>query len=473
MNPSRAMAAGLRSDELLTSVLLMIVLCLVYVGALALFGSSPMVFAVLPALAMVLLLVSNLEFAFMAVVASLFIEYPVSWFSLSVWIALPLGLSVFLRFRNEASWSVTTPLTKAIVIYGLCVLPSVITSEVPFASLYKMLNVVAFLVVLYGSIISLRTPKAIRMLVLVFLGATLLNSLHVIFESQLLQLRSYGFAGIMFVDFSAIGLCIVAAMAMTSGRTSRILLGSCAVIISMALVLTQTRNTWVSAFVTLTFLAVYALIYPDRIGLTRDRVLGLVSVGVIVIGLSAGVALALNPGVERRATELASASADEPAVSGAGKVSNSLVSRALIWSTALNAFSSNPLTGIGAYAFPFVSKSYSTIPPILYHRFVRNLTPHQTHLAVLSETGLIGFLGFLVFILTSLRIALKAVARAVDPKRRRIAFVAMTATIYVMTSMFFTDAWLWGPLVVLFGLILGVTIANDTYGREERASAIA
>lgn len=79
-------------------------------------------------------------------------------------------------------------------------------------------------------------------------------------------------------------------------------------------------------------------------------------------------------------------------------VQNSLESRLLIWLTALNAFQANPLTGIGYLMFNFVSENYNVLPMVLYDDYVKSLDPHNTMLAFLTETGIIGFTCFLFHI---------------------------------------------------------------------------
>jgi O-antigen ligase len=141
-------------------------------------------------------------------------------------------------------------------------------------------------------------------------------------------------------------------------------------------------------------------------------------------------------------------------------VSNTLVSRLLIWHTAIKAFLYHPIIGIGAYCFRFDSKYYCAIPKIFYKAFVQDLGPHITYLAVLTETGIIGFLGFVLFLLSTIRMALKSVAMADTENQKYFSLGMLILQIYILFSMCMTDAWLWGQCGMLWGIILGVSWAN-------------
>jgi O-antigen ligase len=96
----------------------------------------------------------------------------------------------------------------------------------------------------------------------------------------------------------------------------------------------------------------------------------------------------------------------------------------------------------------------------LYQRYVKGVSPHQTFIAVLTETGIVGAIGFGVFLVALLRLTFGGVRMARDrPAKARGLFVA-TAVLYCIVSMFFTDAWLWGQGIVLLGIVTGVMLAH-------------
>jgi O-antigen ligase len=139
---------------------------------------------------------------------------------------------------------------------------------------------------------------------------------------------------------------------------------------------------------------------------------------------------------------------------------NSMVTRLLVWMTAWQAFLAHPLLGIGAYSFPFASAEYFTIPPSLYLRYVRGLSPHVTYLASLAETGIVGLTGFLVFLGSSLRTATRAVRLSRVGEERFVSTSLFVVQLYIAVSMTMTDAWLWGQCGMLWALILRMNAGN-------------
>lgn len=451
---------GNRTRELSIAAFAIVAVPMLYAVGLSWYGDSPYAIASLPAIAVGLLLIVSVEVSIVAVVAALFLPLSASWFSAAVWATIPLAFAVAWRLRDARSVDVATPLSRGVIVYGLCILPSLIIPPVPLASFTKLFNVAAFLIVVYGAAAWARRPSDIKRIALLYLSFAVLNGLHVILQSQIFQMRTFGFAGIMFVDLGGLGVVIsMAAAASTRGR-SRVLFLIIATLLGVALVYTQTRSIWLAVAVSLFILFVYLVRFPSVVGLTRGSFVRMSMLGGLLLVGSASAPLYLLPAVASRAAELLPSDANEPALTETGRVSSSLVSRALIWGTAMNAFLARPVTGIGVYAFPFVSQQYSSLPPWLYRKFVRYLTPHQSIIAVASETGVIGLFGFLFFMTVAVRHAFAAVRSAIDEEHRRIAFVSASALTYICISMLVTDAWLWGQLIVLFGLVLGVVCAN-------------
>jgi O-antigen ligase len=180
--------------------------------------------------------------------------------------------------------------------------------------------------------------------------------------------------------------------------------------------------------------------------------------GLLALGIMTTIGLSLNPLIEERAGELTSGPArgrDDQVVAA-----HSIVSRMFIWDTAFNAFRAHPFVGIGVYAFPYTSLRYNNSTLEIYRLYVSGSSPHQTHLAVLAETGIIGAIGFIVFAVATLRVVFGAIRQSSTEPGSRYALVAGIAVVYCFVSMVFSDAWLWGQGIVLLGLVLGLTLAN-------------
>jgi len=426
---------------------------------LASFGGNLQAVGFLPGVAVLLIISASYEVALVLLVVSLFVDFHFSGFSTGVLFSLPFGLAFLLSHRNLSHRHFSNPVTTSLILYGLCIIPSFMNATRPFASAFMLFNVVAFLIVVYGISISLRSHKEILRVAVLYLALVVINSFDVIIQSNGAHGRVLGFSGIMFVDYSALGVCVAVAMAIVTRGKRRVLLVAVALVAAVAMVLTQTRNTWLSTLITLSILVVYLFRNPGVVGFSRKRVVALAAVGfALLIGVAAFV-VSVNQKVEERAAELTRNRRQQGAGLEAGFVSNSLISRVLIWDTALNAFLAHPIVGIGVYAFPYSSRKYSTLPPLLYKLWVGGISPHQTHLAVLAETGVIGGFGFMTFIVVALRGAFRSIRSSQNAEDKKFSFVAAMGLVYCTVSMIFTDAWLWNQGIILLGLVLGLVMA--------------
>jgi len=305
----------------------------------------------------------------------------------------------------------------------------------------------------------------IRRLWIVYLACGAANALDVIVEAGRGVGRPFGFAGIMFGDYAGLGLCVALALAVAGrGKEARVAAAVAALFI-VGLVLTQTRNSWLASGATVVIMGAFSLLRPGVTGIPRVRLIRAGAAGTALLIVIAVAVLLLTPRVAVRA--LNATESDRPAVDEEGLVSNSLVSRAMIWDTALNAFRAHPIIGVGVYGFPEASKMYSRLPPLLYENYVFRNSAHQTHLAVLSETGLLGGAGYLVFMVACVSAAFRTIARSGGGPRGTYAFAGTSALMYIVVSMFFTDAWMWGQGIVLFALALGSIVALDKLPREK------
>ena len=413
--------------------------------------------ALFPIVAIAILLLVNYELALMATIVMLFMDFGVSIYSSAVVFSLLLLISFLIKFK-KVDWSqLSNPLNIPIMVYGLCVLPSLFNSVNPILSFLKLYNVGAFLIVMYIVMVKCQSYKSINKLVGVFLIMVFFNSIDVFRLVALGEKRPFGFSSYWFVDYSALGICLSIVSAIFLKGFQRIIFLVLSFVFAVALILTQTRSTWLSAMITLCIIASYVLLYPETIGLARKRVVVYIAVGLLLMIGSVSLALIFNPRIENRATELVVK--PEYGIDQQGKAENSIITRMFIWNTAINAFRAHPFIGIGVYSFPFSSQYYYGFSKYFYKRYVDKLPTHQTHLAVLAETGILGFIGFLIFIGALLLHSFRTIRTAVDRQEKFYSLVAATCVIYCTISMFVTDAWMWGQQIVLLGFVIGSMLA--------------
>lgn len=429
------------------------------ISAIVHFADGRLTFvAYLPALAIVVVALSDLWLALGLLLASLFVDQFVWGFHISILLS-PAVAASFLIWHRGIRWSdVFSPLTMPLVVYGICILPSFLNAVNPLRSILMLFNAGVFVLVSHVLPAAVRTYRVLGIFLGTYIVLAVMNSLHVFFQAFVGVPRPFGLAGLMFVDMSALAVCVGIAAAIVSRGMRRYLLLCGSLVICLALVLTQTRNTWISASITLALLLIYVFVHPEFAQISRKKLaLSVASVSLVVVACII-ILLALYPNVAERATDLAEKRKYE--ITSDGEIHNSLVPRLMIWDTAIRAFLSHPYVGIGVYEFPVSSRYYYRVPKYFFHRYVQGIGVHEGYLAVATETGIIGFLGFIVFLSAGLAIAYRSIAQSITERGRRYALVGMTAMVYVAISLVFTDAWFWGQLAVLWGIIAGLMLAN-------------
>lgn len=350
------------------------------------------------------------------------------------------------------------PLIKPLAVYFICILPSFLTSVSYPETWLLTYNFVAFLMTIAAITFGIRSIKKIHVVLMLFVALATLNGLHVILESYLTNKRAFGFAGIMFVDYVSVASIVVynQILSQTKKRFAySVILG----ILLLSLILTQTRSIWIIAFLTLGGITIQALFVTKTFTVKRTHlIIGIIIFSLFLAFYGTQYAKSNKNFAERFKSEKVS-DTDDP--SRLVISFNSLVTRFFIWSTAKNAFLAHPINGIGLYSFPFVSKNYSSLPPFIYELFVKKLTPHETFIAVITETGIIGLIGFLYLLTQILAFANKMRLKNLQsPQSIGLSGTIFWLNIYVILSMVITDAWLSANGIMLWGFIIGLTIAN-------------
>jgi O-antigen ligase len=432
-------------------------LSLVFVLVVSVSGGDYRMIALFPIIGLLLLLQVRFEVSLAALVVCLFVDVHLSMFSSAVVYSIVVGIAFVLRYRDIDGRALSNPMTVPIVVYGLSIIPSFLNAAEPLLSAYKLINVVAFLIALYVIVAALRSYDDLRRLLAVYVAGAAINAVFVIIEAMQGVGRPFGPAGIMFGDYAGLGVCVMLVLTVQLRGRERVITGCITMLLAIALVLTQIRNAWMATLGTLAICGVYIVIKSSLLGLSRKSVIrtGLVA-ALVILSVSVAV-IAFAPQVGQRATSLVGQNATD--VDENGLVHNSLISRVFIWDVAFSAFRAHPLIGIGVYGFPYASASYTRLPTAMYEFYIARNSPHQTHIAVLSETGILGAIGFLVFLVAGIRSAFRGIRMSRDARGRRYAVVALTAFMYIVVSMAFTDAWLWGQGIVLMGLSLGAVLA--------------
>jgi O-antigen ligase len=193
-------------------------------------------------------------------------------------------------------------------------------------------------------------------------------------------------------------------------------------------------------------------IRPRALVVSRARAIQLTLVGVVVVviaGVAAGVPGKLehqwNVFKETSVTGVVSGNT----LSRLGTLSGS--HRYQYWQTAVKAFDSKPVDGIGPGTFEFYWNQHSP-----FYEFIRNA--HSLYLETLAETGIIGFLPLIGFLLALLIAGVVRALRA--PPLARVSLAAATATFAAFLVCAGYD-WMWQlACAPVAALLLGAVIVS-------------
>lgn len=444
-----------KSNKLL--ILSSILFTLILVGSLS-YGINEkfLIFILAGMICLLMSLSSTMIYSFF--VMTIFLPHN-QFLHISVFFTVFVALSFLLNSHGYRIVDFQTPLNKAIVIYILSILPSIFNSADKLATVGKLYNLVALLIVMFSISISLRDDKRVVCVIYLFLAGVFFNTIYVVYSAISTGNRAFGFSGVFYVDFVGLGSLFLVIIFIYSEGIKKIFFGFLLSFFIAGLILTQTRNAWLSFILSFTLLILYLLKKNKSYAISPKALTLFVSIMFVFVSLIYFSASNLSSSLNDRFSEKAQTVEINESTSSVGE--NSFMTRALIWHTAANAFLKHPFIGIGAYSFPFTSKYYYTIPKAFHKIYVEGRTPHVTFIAVLCETGLIGFSGFIFLLVAILRTAFKNLEQVKSKKNIPFSLIINWAFVYMLISMFMTDAWLWGQQLMIIAMFLGFLIAQN------------
>lgn len=409
---------------------------------------------------LLLIFLFSYETTFILFIVSIFLSFTYYFFAIAEVFVIFVFVSLLLSYKFKRD-ELSNPLTVPFFIFLLSVLPSFINNKAIFQSSLLFYHMLAFFVLFTFIPLTIKSYDQIKKYLDIYLAMACLNGLHIVYLAITTGKRVFGFSGIMFVDLVGIGLAI-SFYSLLFNPKSRKIYGLVTFILFAALIFTQTRNSWITSGLVMIFILIDFIRKSPSLGFSRARVyMGSIFVVIIMVVLVL-VLQQLNPGTFSRLSNSDSAKSTEQVYASITDI-NSFATRFFIWHTAFNAFLAHPVLGIGFYSFRFTSELYSTIDPLLYKLFVQDLPPHTTVLCIMAETGLVGVFGFTVFMMAVLRFIRGAQKKSKTSEQRFFSSIIFWMQIYIIVSMVMTDAWLWGNLMMLWGVILAFAISNSRF----------
>ena len=385
---------------------------------------------------------------------------PFQWvFHASVFFSIIVLISFTVNYPDVKIKDFSNPLKKSILIYLLSVIPSLYNSIEPLMSIVMFYNFAGMLVIMFVTMIAIDTNKKMMGVIYLYLAGVFVNSIYVIFLAASTGKRAWGFSGIFYVDFVGLATIISLILFIYSSGIKKIIFSLLLMVSLFGLLLTQTRNAWLSTAVSI-LLLFFFLIKNSKKYLISFKALVMIIITVatvVVIGYFGSSTFSTNLGDRLNQKSQTTELDDDPYSAG----ENSFVTRAFIWHTAVMAFIEHPIIGIGTYSFPFSSQNYYKIPKSFYEIFVRNRDPHITYLAVLTETGIVGFIGFMFFIVAIVKLVLNSLKLPVDKTDVIRTVIICFVFAYIIFSMAMTSSWIWGQQSMIMGIFLGMLIGNN------------
>jgi len=276
------------------------------------------------------------------------------------------------------------------------------------------------------------------------------------------RIRSLGFIGYAIMDFSAITLTILILKYFIIGK-SNIKIILFALLTLTVLITTLSRFAWIGFL----FSLIYGIVITYRFDTSARQFLNnkkfiIILSSLFIIGLSIGFGV-LNIIAER----FSDVTFDffEPTDEGQF-IQNSLEARALIWLTAFNAFQASPITGIGYQMFSIVSEQYNILPSILFEEFVEGLDPHNTMLAYLSETGIVGFCSYMAFISTIFVYSFKAIKISANGTERANSIILNVIVFFMILNSIYSGQYTIGQQAFFMFIFFGLSVGNYVFLRS-------
>ena len=138
--------------------------------------------------------------------------------------------------------------------------------------------------------------------------------------------------------------------------------------------------------------------------------------------------------------------------------------RGAAWISGFNVIINNPIWGVGPMNHGFEALKYY---PIIRPRgwgLNRGSPPHNLYISIMGETGLIGFLSFMILIFAIIKGLLKSTNKLEDISETKMLFLGQALIVSIIAFLihgFFIDTQRHKYLWILLGLIVSYNTITD------------
>jgi O-antigen ligase len=348
-----------------------------------------------------------------------------------------------------------TPLDKAILLF-LGVLTISLINAVDLGIGIKNLSRHVQLFALFYVVQSEVIGDEVRKLVGFFLALTIANSVYnlSLFILHAGRIRSFGFAGVPFADMLVASIIICYSFYLfQESKRNRLKYAVAFFILLGALFATQTRGAMLSFFLSYVFVSIVALRKKAILdtAYVRHGFWKLTLSMVILILLAFILFEPLMSSLSHRAYSLYQLPTRGP--------QETIEIRLLLWLTALKAFASQPLLGIGIGQFKVV---HLAVPSLIFSPLFRHTAGLGTHniiLTYLSQAGLLGFFCLLYLMFSSLKVGWRTYRVSSTKEDLSLSISLLGILFFVVASSFYAGAWFYSLSGMEFMFFLALMVS--------------
>lgn len=410
----------------------------------------------------------NLPAAFALYVAVLFIQdipaFEKGPNTIAVLVLVGWIGTIFTRSARPAALREQPGLLFVMALFGLWLALSVTWASDPsdarHAVQWWLLAILAFII----TATTVRTPRTVKFIALAFIVGAVISVLYGIFSGALSAavsaynetVRSGRLTGgggdpnVQAAGFLAAMFLCTGLWSVVRGRLAKLSLLLAFIVVAVGFFATQSRGGLIALGAAL----IAGMVLLRR---HRKRLLGVVAAA----GIGLGILALVHPSAVTRITD----------------VGGGTSGRSSLWKVAWTIFSQHPWVGIGIGNFQAVESNYTLRSGSLTRVELIAQEPHLVHnvfLQLLTETGIVGFLLFLVLVVLILRASWRA-ARRFDALGRvdygDLARAVLMGSIAMLSAQFFiSDGEDWRMWILLaLGPVL-LSLANARASPRESPS---
>ncbi len=358
---------------------------------------------------------------------------------------------------NDFRYPFSVKLLSVLLIIQVLI-SSLISNFVSFQSFVYGLVFSLFILVSYVIFRSTKDLRQLGTLIDLFIALVVVSTLIVFADISLTgYLRSTGLIGFAIMDFCVIVLLFLIFRKYMFGKATMATHVS-AMLVFLMTVIHQSRFAWLGFVLSLMYGIIIALKYSPNVKVyLKKRVLNYILIASIIIGVVFifGFHELVLFRVSQINLEFFQGTPEEGQY-----LSNSLESRLLIWITAYNVFINQPFWGVGFYMFPLISEQYNFLPQVLYELYIENLDAHTTYFNLLVDTGITGFVLFLLYFITMFKISFKSLKLSVSEDEKSMSIILNIYCFFVILHSIYSGAFTFGLNAFHMWFMFALNLSN-------------